>query len=621
MRFKRSTAVKIIAFLLCVFTLISAALSAAAVYFMAELGFYTRSFEAIRTEHMGKLVSDTGYSIAYMYIYDGTDYLNEWCKYRNLAFEISDRNDERILFVHGGKKGDITKECILDEKDHEGVQYRLKVTVSNTESYEYTDDISILDYWMKAGNTWKYGIVAIAVISVILNLAAFAVLMITAGYGTKAEGTYLNALDRIPYDIFTAIFAGVVFLCLYVGMDFYYGVEESIIACTVTVLFLYPLLLIFLISTASRLKVGGLIKRSFLYNFVKLVLKIFIAAAKGVYEFFANIPLIWKTGLFILCVVFMNAVGMIFIFERPEELGIVLWILSWVAVIGAAYRIAIDFRRIRKGGEALSSGEYDKKIDTQRMMRDFKRHGDELNSIGGSLSHALSEKLKSERFKTELITNVSHDLKTPLTSIINYVDLIKKEEIDNETLKEYIEVLDRQSQKLKKLTEDLVEASKASTGNLAVNFEECELNELLTQMLAEYGEKFDEKTLKVVTETVEGPVNVIADGRHLWRIFDNLMSNIIKYTMPGTRVYIDISKKDGNAEVIFRNISNYPLNKSGSELTERFVRGDGSRHSEGSGLGLSIAKSLAELQNGSLDASTDGDLFKVVLNFPEAKLP
>lgn len=223
--------------------------------------------------------------------------------------------------------------------------------------------------------------------------------------------------------------------------------------------------------------------------------------------------------------------------------------------------------------------------------------------------------MKSERMKTELITNVSHDIKTPLTSIINYIELIEKENIDNETLREYIAVLDRQAARLKKLIEDLVEASKASTGNLTVDMTECDVGVLLQQTVGEYDEKLEKADLKAIVTCPEEPVKIMADGRYMWRVFDNLMNNICKYSQSGTRIYLGLEKTNGKAVVTFKNISRVPLNISADELMERFVRGDSSRSTEGSGLGLSIARSLTELQNGTLSLSVDGDLFKATLTF------
>ena len=224
--------------------------------------------------------------------------------------------------------------------------------------------------------------------------------------------------------------------------------------------------------------------------------------------------------------------------------------------------------------------------------------------------------MKSERTKTELITNVSHDIKTPLTSIVNYVDLLKGLEIENECAKEYLDVLDRQSQRLRKLTEDLVEASKASAGSIPMELERTDAELLLTQALGEYEDRFRELQLEPVSRLSAGNTTIMADGKLLWRVFDNLLSNICKYSLPGTRVYLNTEVQNGYITVSFKNISRYALDISSEELMERFVRGDASRSTEGSGLGLSIARSLTTLQGGTFQISIDGDLFRADISFP-----
>ena len=234
----------------------------------------------------------------------------------------------------------------------------------------------------------------------------------------------------------------------------------------------------------------------------------------------------------------------------------------------------------------------------------------DLSNISAGIGRAVEERMKSERMKTDLITNVSHDLKTPLTSIVNYVDLLKKEELHNETAAGYVAVLDRQAQKLKKLTEDIVEASKASSGVLNVNLAPTDAAELLRQCAAEYAERFAAADLTPMLRIPAEPVMASADGRLLWRVFDNLLGNVVKYAMPGTRVYLDAAADSTGVTLSVRNISKEPLEKSGDELMERFVRGDASRHAEGSGLGLAIAASLTALQGGTLTILPDGDLFR-----------
>ena len=253
------------------------------------------------------------------------------------------------------------------------------------------------------------------------------------------------------------------------------------------------------------------------------------------------------------------------------------------------------------------------------MLPTLKEHGERLNSIRDGMKSAVERQMRSERMKAELITNVSHDIKTPLTSIINYVDLLKKEGLDSEHAAQYLEVLDRQSARLKKLTEDLVEASKASTGNITVNAEPTDLSLLLSQAAGEYEERLRNRSLEPVLTLPKNAPPVLADGRLMWRVFDNLLGNICKYAQPQTRVYLSFRAGEEAVSVTFKNVSAEPLNLPPEELIERFTRGDASRNTEGSGLGLSIAKSLTELQGGRFLLDIDGDLFKAMVTFPIAK--
>lgn len=306
-----------------------------------------------------------------------------------------------------------------------------------------------------------------------------------------------------------------------------------------------------------------------------------------------------------------------------------LMIIADIVIFLAILAIGLMLRRLQKGGEALASGDLKAKVDTDKMVGDFKRHGENLNSISDGMAIAIDQRMRSERLKTELITNVSHDIKTPLTSIVNYVDLLSKEDLEGMPA-EYVEVLQRQSARLKKLTEDLVEASKAATGNINVDLKKTDIRETVNQAVGEYSEKLEKAALNVVVNAPETPVMAEADGRLLWRVLDNLLSNVCKYSMQGTRVYITVSETgaagvtagkqytaareglSGIVRIEVKNISRDVLNVSAEDLMERFVRGDSSRTSatEGSGLGLNIAKSLTELQGGRFRLTVDGDLFK-----------
>lgn len=229
--------------------------------------------------------------------------------------------------------------------------------------------------------------------------------------------------------------------------------------------------------------------------------------------------------------------------------------------------------------------------------------------------------MKSERFKTELITNVSHDIKTPLTSIINYVDLLNKEELSNESAKEYIQIISRNSDRLKKLVVDLVDASKASSGVLNLNMQPIKIDVLLEQLVGEYSERLSENHLEPIIHCPDESLWIMADGQRIYRVFDNLMNNICKYALTGTRVYLLLEKDNNQTIITFKNISSEKLDISAKDLLKRFVRGDKSRNTEGSGLGLSIAESLTKLQNGTFDISLDGDLFKIIITFPLIEAP
>lgn len=274
-------------------------------------------------------------------------------------------------------------------------------------------------------------------------------------------------------------------------------------------------------------------------------------------------------------------------------------------------------RRLRNATDSLADGYFSYQIKLSGLYGDYREIAENLNSISEGMNLAVEERIKSERMKTELITNVSHDLKTPLTSIVNYANLINQETCENEKIKEYSEVLERQSIRMKRLIDDLVEASKASTGNLDIQLEKCEADILLTQAVGEFEQKLQNCGLELKISQPQNGIQILADSRRLWRVFDNLMNNICKYGQSGTRVYLSLEETEKYAVFTFKNTSRAQLNFKADELVERFVRGDLSRNTEGNGLGLSIAKSLTELQNGIFELTIDGDLFKVVLKMPK----
>ena len=277
------------------------------------------------------------------------------------------------------------------------------------------------------------------------------------------------------------------------------------------------------------------------------------------------------------------------------------------------YSILDGLNEIKNALHEIYMGNPNIDLDTEELTGTLKELATYVNDVSNGFNNAIQEKLKSEKLKTELITNVSHDIKTPLTSIINYVDLLKQENIQDEKVQEYIKVLDSKSQRLKKLIEDLVEASKASSGNVKLNIEEINLSELLKQVTGEFKDKFDERNLIIDLDLPSNNVNIQADNRYMYRIIENLYSNVSKYAMENTRVYIALLKTNDEIRLEIKNVSKDKLNITADELMQRFVRGDKSRYTEGSGLGLSIAKSLCELQDCKFDIEIDGDLFKAVL--------
>ncbi len=456
---------------------------------------------------------------------------------------------------------------------------------------------------------WRFAILWILGLSLLLGVLLFIFLMRAAGHRKGSEQVTPGFVERIPFDVLTLLVAAAVIVCLMPlggGWDW----PEIVLILVPAILGAGLLFLLWCMSLAVRVKLQRVLKDCLVWRF-------FSGIWKGVRSLGRNLPILWKWALGLAAAAFadlifrMNAV-------YSENRASFFWFLFWLLAAAATLYTALAFKRLRKGAEAIANGDMTATVEEKYLLGDLKDHARDLNHIRDGLNGAVEQRMQSERFRTELITNVSHDIKTPLTSIINYVDLLQKEEPKTEKQQEYLEVLSRQSGKLKKLIEDLIEASKASTGNLSVDLQPCDLGILLDQTAGEYGEKLEQAGLELVLQKPETPVTVLADGRHLWRVFDNLLNNIVKYAQPGTRVYLSLREQGSEALVTFRNISREALNISAAELTERFVRGDASRHSDGNGLGLAIAMSLMRLQKGDLDIEVDGDLFKVTLRFPKA---
>ncbi len=478
-------------------------------------------------------------------------------------------------------------------------------------------------------------IVAGAIVSLVLLILLLVFLFRAAGWRKGEEAPRPNPLDRIPFDLYFLI------LCIpfALGLAGMFGLMDSffsyfalsssiplqLLGIAGCFLLAAGSVLAFLLSMATRIKCKYLWRNTLTWRLCRLIGRGGRGLGRGVRrlhrrnsDVFSQLPMIWRgalivAGVFILELILVALVAADFGF-------LLLFLLINLALAAFVIRLLWGMRQLREAGEKLAAGDMDHKVDTSRLHWDFRRHGENLNAISEGMALAVEKQMRSERMKTELITNVSHDIKTPLTSIVNYVDLLQKPHSPEEQA-EYLEVLARQSGRLKRLTEDLVDASKATAGAVEVNAATRDLCELLRQAVGEYGERLEKARLDVLIQTPGNPVWARVDGRLLWRAMDNLLNNASKYAMPGTRLYCQAAVEAGQAVLRFKNISRDPLNISADELMERFVRGDSSRSTEGSGLGLNIARSLTELQGGRLLLTVDGDLFKAELHFPATAAP
>ena len=487
-------------------------------------------------------------------------------------------------------------------------------------------------------------------------LAAILWLALTAGRSPDREELRPGGLNRIPLDLYLAAAVVIGALCavgvvtLMDGMVFNsgFGNYENVlgmeaIRLEVALIGLCGggiggIVALFFMACAAQMKMGdgwwlkhtaiglswryawkyGVLTVRWCWNWLKRgvrwVLGLFRGMGKPCRRFAAMLPLTWQwlilSGVLWIVMFLCCIVGI----SEWEPWLIILGILLTIpAVLYGAYGFGV----LRDAARKMSDGNLEDKIENKYLLGCFGEFAGHLNALGDACTKAAREQRKAERMKTELITNISHDIKTPLTSIINYVDLRQKTD-DAQERKEYLEVLDRQSQKLKKLIEDLMDMSRANSGSMPLEITPTDVREAVNQALGEFADTLERCGLTVMLKAPEGPCMAQCDGRHLWRVLSNVLSNVVKYAMPGTRVYVDVAKQGGKVEVSVKNISAQMLNITAEELMERFVRGDASRNTEGNGLGLNIAKSLMELQGGRLDLTVDGDLFKVILTLNAA---
>ncbi len=535
-------------------------------------------------------------------------------RYTNVRFSMEDK-EGNILFDNHGESG-IPVTGWESEVDRDNVIFRTYVAAD----YPAQDSV----YWAQR----IYGTItdlapnaaAVVIVCALAELFLLVFLARTAGRRAGREEAVAGWQEKIPFDLYILLVLCGCMACAGVVVEMIRSNTSYVDPMTIALMLAccaaaYALFLAFWMTLCARVKLGRWWENTvccWLFRlcrrFLKWCWRVLCRAWGALAGFVRGIPLVWRTAVG-CCVV-----GVLLLALESNHAGGALLLLIAVLSV-AACLFSMQLRRLQKGGEALAAGDLTSQVDTSRMYFDLKRHGENLNAISRGMSIAVEQRLKSERLKTELITNVSHDIKTPLTSIVNYVDLLQREHTPEQE-KEYLAVLDRQAHKLKKLTVDLVELSKASTGNIPCRPARRSVRELIDQTVGEYAEKLAAARLEPVITLPNEDIYCLCDGALMWRVMDNLLSNACKYACPGTRLYLGAKRAGETVEFSCKNISRDALNIDPDELLERFVRGDSSRTTEGSGLGLNIAKSLIELQKGTFSIAIDGDLFKAGFALP-----
>ncbi len=535
----------------------------------------------------------------------------------NVRFSIEDEAGAILFDNH--RTGDIPVTGWWGEMAQDGVVFRSYIAAD----YPAQDSV----YWaLRIYDVMAEFAPNAAVVVTVCALAELLFLVFlarAAGRRVGREETVAGWQEKIPFDLYAAVVLGGSAMLVAAAAsgteDTFQGFEPimiaAVLACCAAA---YALFLAFWMTLCARVKLGRWWENTvccWLLRLCRRILRwcwrVLCRAWGALAGFVRGIPLVWRTAVG-CCVIGV----LLFALESNHADGLLLALLAVLSV--AACLLSMQLRRLQKGGEALAAGDLTSQVDTSHMYFDLKRHGENLNAISRGMSIAVEQKLKSERLKTELITNVSHDIKTPLTSIVNYVDLLQREHTPEQE-REYLAVLDRQAHKLKKLTVDLVEMSKASTGNIPCHIARRSVRELIDQTVGEYAEKLSAARLEPVVTLPDEELYCLCDGALMWRVLDNLLSNACKYACAGTRLYVAARREGETVAFSFKNISRDALNIDPDELMERFVRGDSSRTTEGSGLGLNIAKSLVELQKGTFSIAIDGDLFKVGFILPRTE--
>lgn len=506
------------------------------------------------------------------------------------------------------------------------------------------DHMHISDGYSMALNMVNFAysvrVIIFIVLFILICLAAFLLGLLMSNIGSGSDSRDgkigLGFIDRIPFDLFSLIsILLIAFIVIMIMLTSAADIQEiSIVLWNLVMLimtFIISLiLLVYCLTLASRIKTGHLMKNTLIYRAISRIRK----KRDGDSDGYFKVPILGKALITIGIIMLIELVSIFYFVYKYQTcdsgqledfkflyFAVIQFTILFV-VSALFFMIVFNLNRVRESGKKIASGDFDSVVDSHIMFGDFKAINDDLITIKDDMIKALEEKNKSQELRSELITNISHDIKTPLTSIVNYADIISSGKCDPDEIKIYSNVISNQSAKLSDLLFNLIEVSKISSGSVKVEFDDVNVALFLSQTLEEFSIRFIEKKLVLEQNLPDEDIYIRADGMKLWRVFENLLGNIIKYAMPNTRIYLDVECVDEKVIISLKNISEKPINSSAEELLMRFKRDDNSRHTEGNGLGLSIAKSFTEIQKGTFDISVDGDLFKTVITFdrinPEA---
>ena len=660
---KNSIVIKFVAILLAAITLTGAVVSATGVALLGSMNLYTASSYA---QWQQRVVEDRSQQLA-------QDMLLRWClkTYSDIPEEVcmdmlylyAEQAYERWIGLlpdtYGYTITDSTGKQVFAEGKTTGQSYDYQLTgrypmtteepfwedqwyynskyynIVYADSPEFTvtvymtaDSLSSYDgipvVYLDVLFAIRYWLIAVLGSCMVVFAACVVYLCYMAGRSRRSDAVAPGGLNKIPLDIYLAagggICAGLVALSWLILENWviYESVNVGGLALATLVLLVVATVIIgFFFAVAAQAKMGKTwwLRHTLIGTLCILLFKGIRFICRSIGKLFSLMPMIWQYILLCLAMGFGLFFALVLCFETGTGAAAFFLIHTVLGCIAIVSYGGYALGTILKGAKRMRQGNLNQKINTKFLMGSYKKAAEDLNALADAAKVAAEKQLKSERMKTELITNVSHDIKTPLTSIINYVDLLEKPHTEQEQ-QQYLEVLSRQSLRLKKLVDDLMDMSKATTGNMSVEIVQMDAVEAVNQALGEFADKLTAADLTPMLRHPEGEVPMQADGRLLWRVLSNLLGNIVKYALPGTRVYVEVKQVAQTVQISLKNISKEPLNISAEELKERFVRGDVSRNTEGSGLGLNIAQSLMELQKGSLELLVDGDLFKVTLTFP-----